>query len=193
MLNMKFTFLFQGVSPSDVLNFHNQVGHWFGKGCVGIDPAGIWLNCCLPRPVDFEIAPEILECCFFPVGSKYLWNLLNVPFTCTADGRRMSICFSYLLLVNFHWQACMTNVYAVVIWMDNSVTPYDRHIGFKGQKLLLNFLCEFSLQTCKSSNWMFGKAKIKVLNITLLGLLMFIVKSFIYCYFALNSVYNHEC
>lgn len=110
-------------------------------------------------------------------------------------GWRMSICCSYLLLVNFHWQACLIDVYVVVIWMDRSVIPYGRHTDFKGQKLLFNFLCEFSLQSSKSSNWMFGKAKIKVLYITLFGLLkfLFIIKSFIYCHFTRNSVYNYEC
>ena len=69
-------------------------------------------------------------------------------------------------------------------------------IGFKDQKLRLNFLCEFSLQRCKSSNWMFGNTKIKVyIYKALLGLLsfMFIIKSCIYCHFMLNSVYNYEC
>lgn len=42
----------------------------------------------------------------------------------------------------------MMNVYVVVTCVDESVIPYDRKmycIGFKIQKLLLNFLCEFSV------------------------------------------------
>lgn len=71
----------------------------------------------------------------------------------------------------------------------------DIHIGFKDQKLLLNFLCEFSLQSCKSSNWMFGKPKLEVLCVALLVLLefMFVIGSCIYCQFMLISVYNYEC
>lgn len=110
----------------------------------------------------------------FPYWQQILWNLLNVPFTCTADGVENEYLLFLIALVDFCWQVCKTNAFGLVIWMDKSVTPYDRHIDFQGQKLLLNFLCEFSLQSCKPSNWMFGKAKIKVLYITLLGLLKFV-------------------
>lgn len=118
------------VSHTDVLNFNSQVGHWFGKGWVWVDPAGIWLNCSLPYPIDFKVAPEILECWFSPVDSKYLWNLLNVQFTCTADGVGNECC-SYLLLVNCKklifllptkdmfpaWQMCMLFIHIMCMWM----------------------------------------------------------------------------
>lgn len=71
----------------------------------------------------------------------------------------------------------------------------DIHTGFKDQKLLLNFLCEFSLQSCKSSNWMFGRPRLEVLCVALLVLLkfVFVMESCICCQFMLISVCNYEC